>query len=112
MDKKKVIVSYNNLPPNVIEAIKTQYPDGYANYVKKFPKPNNDFFYAINVETEDVSYLVKVNVKIDNINPEKLDEQLFATDLSFKEDSKSGDSHEGTDDVAQEESSANDKDDI
>jgi len=112
MDKKKVIVSYNNLPPNVIEAIKIQYPDGYANYVKKIPKPNNDFFYAINVETEDTSYLVKVNVKIDNINPEKLEEQLFATDLSFKEDSKAHESQDGSDDVAQEESSANDKDDI
>jgi hypothetical protein len=112
MEKKKVIVSYNNLPPNVIEAIKIQYPEGYANYVKKIPKPNNDFFYAINVETEDTSYLVKVNVKIDNINPEKLEEQLFAADLSFKEDSKPADSQEGTDDIAQDESSVNDKEDI
>ena len=109
MEKKKVIVSYNNLPPNVIEAIKLQYPDGYANYVKKFPKPNNDFFYAITVETEDTSYLVKVNVKIDNINPEKLEEQLFATDLSFKEDSKTNESQENPDDTAQDENSTSDK---
>lgn len=112
MEKKKVIVSYSNLPPSVIEAIRQQYPDGYANYIKKFPKPNNDFFHAITVETEDTIYLVKVNVKIDNINPEKLEEQLFANELNFKEDSKSNDSQDNPDDVASDENATGDKDEV
>lgn len=112
MEKKKVIVSYNNLPPDVIEAIRIQYPDGYANYIKKFPKPNNDFFHAITVETEDTIYLVKVNVKIDNINPEKLEEQLFASEINFKEDSKSNESQEGPEGISNEESSVDDKDEV
>lgn len=81
-------MSYNNLPSNIIEALRAQYPDGYANFVKKIPKPNNDFFYAITVDTEDATYLVKVNVKIDNINPEKLDEQLFTIDNEIKGSAK------------------------
>jgi hypothetical protein len=112
MEKKKVIVSYSNLPQNVIEAIRIQYPDGYANYIKKFPKPNNDFFHAITVETEDTIYLVKVNVKIDNINPEKLEEQLFASELNFKEDSKSNEGQDAAEDIAHEEGPTEDKDEV
>ena len=67
MEKKRLIVSMDNLPEGVIEAIRKKYPNGYADYVIKVPKGNNDFFYAITVDTETASYLVKVNVKIDSV---------------------------------------------
>lgn len=79
MEKKKVIIHYNNLPPEVLELIVEQYPDGYKNHVKKITKPNNDFFYAITVDTKEISYLIKVDVKIDNLTEDKLDEALFAS---------------------------------
>ncbi len=92
MDKKRLIVNMNNLPAGVLEAIQKKYPDGYAYHVIKVPKGNNDFFYAITVDTENVSYLVKVNVKIDSIvesdekDPVDDDIELDADDESLSED--------------------------
>ncbi|HEX3006542.1 MAG TPA: hypothetical protein VHO90_02895 [Bacteroidales bacterium] len=61
---------------------------GYNDYVIKVTKPNNDFFYAVTVDTEDASYLVKVDVKIDNLTEEEFEKE-------FGEDGNSG-SDEGT----------------
>lgn len=65
-----------------------KYPLGYNDYVIKVTKPNNDFFYAVTVDTEDASYLVKVDVKIDNLTEEEFEKE-------FGEDGNSG-SDEGT----------------
>ncbi|HAH56702.1 MAG: hypothetical protein KUL83_00100 [Lentimicrobium sp.] len=65
MDKKRVIVSYNNLSQDVLDAIKLKYPLGYSNNVIKVKTRGEEFFYAITVDTADASYLVKVPVKID-----------------------------------------------
>ncbi len=73
--KAKKVVHYDNLAPDVIEAIKKKYPLGYSNHVFKVTTPNNNFFYAITVDTEDASYLVKVKVKLDKVD--KLEEELF-----------------------------------
>ena len=67
MDKKRLIVSIDRLPDEVLKAIQKKYPDGYTDYVIKVPKVNNDYFYAITVDTDDISYLVKVNVKVDSV---------------------------------------------
>ncbi|GAP44501.1 hypothetical protein TBC1_12309 [Lentimicrobium saccharophilum] len=71
MEKKRLVVSYNNVSPEVLEAIRLKYPLGYSNHVIKVKTRGDDFFYAITVDTADASYLVKVPVKIDtkgNIN--------------------------------------------
>ena len=78
MEKKKAVVSYESLKPEVLEAIKKKYPNGWADFVIKVPKPNNEFFFAITVDTDDASYLVKVPVKVDTkIDTEK---DLFPID--------------------------------
>lgn len=71
MEKKRLVVNYNNVSPEVLEAIRLKYPLGYSNHVIKVKTRGDDFFYAITVDTADASYLVKVPVKIDtkgNIN--------------------------------------------
>ncbi len=68
MEKKRLIVSMDNLPEGVMESIKMKYPNGYSDYVIKVPKGNDDFFYAITVDTDSASYLVKVPVKIDSLS--------------------------------------------
>ncbi len=78
--KKKVIIHYNNITPDVLEAINKKYPDGFHDHIFKVTKPNGDFFHAITVDTKDASYLVKIDVKIDNVSDEKIDEQLFSKD--------------------------------
>ncbi|KAF0203519.1 MAG: hypothetical protein FD170_946 [Bacteroidetes bacterium] len=65
MDKKRLVVSYSNVTPEVLEAIRKKYPLGYSNHVIKVKTKGDDFFYAITVDTEDASYLIKVPVKID-----------------------------------------------
>jgi len=76
MEKKRLVVSYKNCTEEVIEAIKKKYPTGYNDFVIKVQKPNNDFFYAITVDTADASYLVKVDVKIDNLTEEEFEKEF------------------------------------
>ncbi len=77
--KKKVVVNFENIEPDVLQAIMKKYPSGYANHVIKVNLPNNKFFHAVTVDTDDASYLVKVKVKLDKI--EKLEEDLFNNEL-------------------------------
>lgn len=83
-----MVVSYSNVSPEVLEAIRKKYPLGYSNHVIKVKTRGDEFFYAITVDTEDASYLVKVPVKIDtkglsdedpldDINDEKESEDTF-----------------------------------
>jgi hypothetical protein len=81
MEKKRLVVSYKNCTEEVVEAIKKKYPTGYNDFVIKVQKPNNDFFYAITVDTDDASYLVKVDVKIDNLTEEEFEKE-FGEDAS------------------------------
>jgi hypothetical protein len=76
MEKKRLVVSYKNCSEEVMEAIKKKYPTGYNDFVIKVQKPNNDFFYAITVDTADASYLVKVDVKIDNLTEEEFEKEF------------------------------------
>jgi len=65
MERKRLVVNYNNVSTDVMEAIRKKYPLGYTNHVIKVQTKGEDFFYAITVDTDDASYLVKVPVKID-----------------------------------------------
>lgn len=78
--KKRVIVSYKNLSDELKEAIKRQYPYGYNENMIRVDKGPGDFFYAIVLETEDISYLVKVDVKIDDGTGEEEDDKNFYED--------------------------------
>lgn len=78
--KKRIIIHFNNITPEVLEAVQKKYPEGFQDHIFKVTKPNNDFFHAITVDTKDASYLIKVDVKIDNATDEKIAEQLFAKD--------------------------------
>ncbi|MCK9617134.1 MAG: hypothetical protein M0R21_04800 [Lentimicrobiaceae bacterium] len=92
MEKKKVIKSIDNLPPEVLNAINIKYPDGYINHVFKVSMPNNSFFHAITIDWGEISYLVKVPVKIDKppandfeILPSENDERMVKEDDEIKE---------------------------
>lgn len=66
MERKRLVVNYNNVTSEVMDAIRKKYPLGYSNHVIKVKTQGEDFFYAITVDTETASYLVKVPVKIDS----------------------------------------------
>jgi hypothetical protein len=80
MDKKKLVISHKNLSPELLTLLKKKYPYGYNDHVIKVTKPNNEFFYAVTLDTEDASYLVKVNVKIDTKPKDDDDEKGFFSD--------------------------------
>jgi len=77
--KKRLVISYKNCPADVVQAIKEKYPLGYGDEIIKVQKPNGDFFHAITIDFEDVSYLVKVDVKIDNLTEEEFEKQFGST---------------------------------
>ena len=76
--KKRLVISYKNCPPDVLQAIREKYPTGYGDALIKVQKPNGDFFHAITLDFESVSYLVKVDVKIDNLTEEEFEKQYGA----------------------------------
>ncbi|MFZ4400780.1 MAG: hypothetical protein ACOYO1_12155 [Bacteroidales bacterium] len=78
MNKRKVIISYHNLPSDALEAFKEKYPYGYSDFITKITKPNNDVIYVVPLDTDDAAYLVKVDVKVDNkMSEEDFDKLLF-----------------------------------
>ena len=83
--KKNLIVSYKNLSDNIKELFKEAYPEGYNNYLQKYTKPNGDAIYVVPLETDDTSYMIKFEVKIDTLG-EDLDKALFDDDAETKED--------------------------
>jgi len=68
-NKRRTVVSYANLSPELLNIIKEKYPRGYVDYmdeIMKISKPDGTFFHAIKIETPDAICLVKVDVKIDD----------------------------------------------
>jgi hypothetical protein len=47
----------------------------------RIDKPNGDFFYAVILETEEISYLVKIDVKIDDGNIDDDDKEYYDEDI-------------------------------
>ena len=94
IQKKRLVVSYKNCPAEVIQAIREKYPLGYGDAIIKVQKPNGEFFHAITIDFEDVCYLVKVDVKIDNLTEEEFEKQFG----SSAEDETGADNFEAKDD--------------
>ena len=78
-NKKRLVVSFNNLPLELQEEVKQFYPAGYFDAMIRIDKPNGDFFYAVPFETEEISYLVKIDVKIDD-STDDVDDDFYGDD--------------------------------
>ena len=71
-NKKRHVVSYEKmaLNPELAAAFAAKYPKGFNDYLTdlvKYPKPDGTTFYAVTVEIPDAIYLVKINVKTDDL---------------------------------------------
>ena len=78
--KKHIVTSFHNLTPELQEAVKAFYPLGFTEAMMRIDKPNGDFFYYVPFETEDTSYLVKIDVKIDDKAEEAVEEDYYSDD--------------------------------
>jgi len=86
--KKRHIVSYENMSEALAAAFNEKYPKGFSDYLPdldKITKPDGTFFYYVTIEIPDGIYLVKIKVKTDD-----------AEDIERWLDSEDG---EGQDDV-------------
>ncbi|MDR0754269.1 MAG: hypothetical protein LBF04_02660 [Prevotellaceae bacterium] len=75
--KRRIVVNYNQLEPELIEVLNEKYPSGWRDYILKVEKGNGEFFHAIMLDTEDVSYLIKVSVKVDSDMRDDIEKDLF-----------------------------------
>ena len=78
--KKRLVTSFNNLSPELQEAVKALYPRGFAEVMTRIDKPNGDFFYVVPYETDDISYMVKIDVKIDDSADDAIEDDFFGDD--------------------------------
>lgn len=95
--KKHIVTSLHNLTPELQEKVRALYPLGFTDAMMRIDKPNGDFFYAVPFDTDEVAYLVKIDVKIDD-NAQDDDEIKGADELQGADDDGAGDAMEPTDD--------------
>ncbi|OFY33776.1 MAG: hypothetical protein A2W91_11460 [Bacteroidetes bacterium GWF2_38_335] len=103
--KKRLIVSYKNLSPELIEEISKKYPEGFSDHLIKINKNDREFFYAIALETKDTSYLIKVDVEVDVLQDEEAMEDIEITPVK-------ADDPEFDDDEEDEDEEKDDKDEF
>ncbi|MDR0421044.1 MAG: hypothetical protein LBH30_06330 [Prevotellaceae bacterium] len=75
--KRRIVVNYSQLAPELIELLNEKYPLGWRDYILKVEKGNGDFFHAIMLDTQDVSYLIKVTVKVDSEITDDVEKDIF-----------------------------------
>ena len=103
ISKKRLVTSFNNLSQELQDAVKELYPAGFSDAMMRVDKPNGDFFYAVPFETEEVSYLVKIDVKIDEISDEEDDKDYYDDEIKGADElgeDGNGDEDMGDDDIA------------
>lgn len=78
--KKHIVTSFHNLPTELQEAVREKYPQGFTDAMMRVDKPNGDFFYAVPFDTDEVAYLVKIDVKIDEHSQDDDDDKDYYDD--------------------------------
>lgn len=62
---KRVIVAYNKLTQEILDLLVEKYPDGYRSKdIVVFRNAQNELIEAVEVKTEDTTYLVKVSQRL------------------------------------------------
>lgn len=67
--KKRAVVSFENMSEELAAAFAEKYPKGFTDYlpdVVKITKPDGTNIYTVTVELPDAIYLVKINMKTDD----------------------------------------------
>jgi hypothetical protein len=64
-NRKRIIVDFKKLTPEILAMLVEKYPDGYdEDQIIKFRNAKNEMIEAVQVDTEDTKYLVKVSTKL------------------------------------------------
>ena len=76
-NRKRHIVSYENMSPELAAAFAAKYPKGFNDYLPdltRYTKPDGTPFYAVLIELPEDIYLVKI--KVQNDNPDDIERWL------------------------------------
>lgn len=93
--KKHIVTSFHNLPAELQEAVREQYPLGFTDAMIRVDKPNGDFFYAVPFDTDEIAYMIKVDVKIDDHSGDDDEKDYYDDEI------KGADELQGDDDTAE-----------
>jgi len=64
-NRKRIIVDFKKLTPEILGLLVEKYPDGYdEDHIISFRNAQNEVVEAVYVDTEDTRYLVKVSTKL------------------------------------------------
>lgn len=101
--KKHIVTSFHNLSVEMQEAVREQYPLGFSDAMMRIDKPNGDFFYAVPFDTDEIAYLVKIDVKIDDNSQDDDDKDYYDDEIKgadeIQDDGGSDRNEESDDDV-------------
>jgi len=62
---KRVIIDYKKLTPEILNLLSRKFPDGYNDKdIVTFDNHHNEIIEAVEVNTKDTIYLVKVSSKL------------------------------------------------
>lgn len=101
--KKRLIISYQNLPQQARDLFDSTYGDGYANAAQKITKPDGSLMYVVPLETDDAVYMVKVDVVIDSkFSEEDFDKEILGDSKSDEEITSNNEDEDGEDESRQE----------
>lgn len=95
--KKRVVVSFHNLSAQMQEEVKKHFPTGFTEHMIRVDKGPGNFFYGVVFETEDTSYLIKIDVKVDDHIEEEEDKEYYDDDIKGADEII--DSGDGDDDM-------------
>jgi hypothetical protein len=89
--KKRIIKKYDQLTPELFKLFKESYPDGYEDSLISFQTPTGELEFALPLETEEISYLIKMpkSTKADDD-----DDDIFESDSESAENFDNFDSLE------------------
>lgn len=74
-NKKRVIVDYKNITQDLLQLLTDTYPDGYEDETIVFNNAKGERVEAVQLETEDTKYLVKVSAQLNRKVEVFIDEQ-------------------------------------
>ena len=82
---KRVIVEYAKLTNEILNLLVEKFPDGYDDPdIIRFKNAKNETIEAVEVKTEDTTYLVKVSLKLaDRIENFDEDEDFISPEVSL-----------------------------
>jgi hypothetical protein len=63
--RKRIIIDFKKLTPEVLALLVQKYPHGYDDFnIIKFKNAKNEWVEAVQLDTEDAKYLIKVSTKL------------------------------------------------